>query len=207
LLPVLFFLSALAVGCSMVTLESFLSQQAFGHKLSNQVREGLAGMSLVLLVPYGLLRVLDVLQRGAMPLAFQPNLEGRLFLFEIFLGLVLPIGLLMNAKVRAHPRGQIVSAVLVILGFVLHRLNVSVTGMEATLRSGYFPAWTELSITMMIVAIGFAAFGLAGRFLPVFESSKEHAHARPLDHQPDGVRTTETWGSRPEGLPSGSPSI
>jgi Ni/Fe-hydrogenase subunit HybB-like protein len=207
LLPVLFFLSALSVGCSMVTLESFLSQQAFGHSLSNQVREGLASMSLVLLIPYGVLRLLDIVQRGAYPLAFVPNIEGRLFLLEILLGLVIPVALLSRAKVRANPRGQVVSAVLVILGFVLHRLNVSVTGMEATLRSGYFPAWTEVAITMMIVAIGFWVFGLAGRYLPVFGGVKNGEHAGSPVGARGEVRTKDAWGSRPEGLPSGSPSI
>jgi Ni/Fe-hydrogenase subunit HybB-like protein len=207
LLPVLFFLSALAVGCSMVTLESFLSQQAFGHKLSNQVREGLASMSLVLLIPYGVLRLLDVVQRGAIKLAFLPNLEGRLFLLEILLGLVVPVALLANGKVRANPRGQVMSSVFVILGFVLHRLNVSVTGMEATLRAGYFPAWTEVAVTMMIVAIGFWVFGLAGRYLPVFGGAKNDEHEGSRVGARGEVRTKDAWGSRPEGLPSGSPSI
>ncbi len=207
LLPVLFFLSALAVGCSMVTLESFLSQQAFGHRLSNQVREGLASMTLVLLIPYGVLRLLDVIQRGALGLAFLPNLEGRLFLLEILLGLVVPVALLANGRVRANPRGQVLSAVFVIFGFVLHRLNVSVTGMEATLHAGYFPAWTEVAITMMIVAIGFSVFGLAGRFLPVFGSAKAGAHTGAPSGALGEVRTKDTWGSRPEGLPSGSHSI
>jgi Ni/Fe-hydrogenase subunit HybB-like protein len=207
LLPVLFFLSALAVGCSMVTLESFLSQQAFGHRLSNQVREGLASMSLVLLIPYGVLRLLDVAQRGAIGLAFLPNIEGRLFLLEILLGLVVPVALLSNGKVRASSRGQVLSSVFVILGFVLHRLNVSVTGMEASLHAGYFPAWTEVAVTMMIVAIGFWVFGLAGRFLPVFGSAKAGVRGGAPNGANGEVRTKDAWGSRPEGLPSGSPSI
>jgi Ni/Fe-hydrogenase subunit HybB-like protein len=179
LLPILFWLSALAVGCCMVILESFLSQQAFGHPISNELREGLASMALVLMIPYALLRILDLIQRGVMPLAFMPNLEGRLFLLEICLGSVIPIALLLSQRVRRSPTGQVSVAVLAILGFCLHRLNVSVTGMEATLRTGYFPKWTEVSVTMMIVALGFAAFGLAGRYLPVF-ASEGHDTQRPV---------------------------
>jgi len=172
MLPILFWLSALAAGCCMVILESFLSQQAFRHPLGNDVREGLASMALVLLIPYALLRILDLLQRGVMSLAFLPNLEGRLFLLEMVLGSILPIALLLSQRVRRSPRGQVSVAIMAILGFVLHRLNVSVTGMEATLRAGYFPRWTEVAVTMMIVAIGFAIFGLAGRFLPVFDHDR-----------------------------------
>jgi Ni/Fe-hydrogenase subunit HybB-like protein len=181
MLPILFWLSALSVGCCMVILESFLSQQAFGHPVSNDVREGLASMALVLMIPYTLLRILDLLQRGVMPLAFQPNLEGRLFLLEILLGSLIPIALLLSQRVRRSPQGQVTVAVCAILGFVLHRLNVSVTGMEATLRAGYFPKWTEVAVTMMIVALGFAIFGLAGRFLPVFEHDKQVARRALLE--------------------------
>jgi Ni/Fe-hydrogenase subunit HybB-like protein len=182
LLPILFWLSALSAGCFMVILESFLSQQAFGHPVSNDVREGLASMALVLLIPYALLRILDLFQRGVMHLAFQPNIEGRLFLLEIFLGSLIPIGLLLSQRVRRSSHAQVVVAVCAILGFVLHRLNVSVTGMEATLRSGYFPKWTEVAITMMIVALGFAIFGLAGRYLPVFEHEARGKRSVILEH-------------------------
>ncbi len=205
LLPVLFFLSALAVGCSMVILESFLSQQAFGHPLPNDLREGLASMSLVLLIPYGLLRLMDVLQRGAMPLAFQPTAEGRLFLLEIGLGLLLPVLLLSLRRIRSRPAGQFAAAVFTILGFVLHRMNVSITGMESTLRVGYFPAWTEVAVTLMIVALGFALFGLAARHLPVF--GHEAATAGPrMGRVGAEEQRGKRWDSRPEGLPSGYPS-
>ena len=66
------------------------------------------------------------------------------------------------------------SSVLVVLGFVMNRLNVSLTGMHAD-AIGYFPRWTEISVTLMIVALGFAGFRLAVMYLPIFE---EH-HAGP----------------------------
>jgi Ni/Fe-hydrogenase subunit HybB-like protein len=201
LLPVLFFLSALAVGCSMVILESLLSQEAFGHPLKNSIREELASMSLILLVPYALLRFLDLLQRGALPLASLMTFEGRIFLLEVLLGVLLPIGLLSFRRVRSHPRGQLAAAILTILGFVLHRLNVSITGMDATLKTGYFPAWTEIAVTFMIVALGFAVFGFAARHLPVFGS----APATAIDAVPVAAAEKKglEWDSRPEGLPTG----
>ncbi|MFB3908090.1 MAG: NrfD/PsrC family molybdoenzyme membrane anchor subunit [Candidatus Eisenbacteria bacterium] len=175
-LPVLFFLSALAVGCCMVLMESFLSQRAFGHALAPDVRHDLCRMALVLLVPYALLRILDVVQRGAIRYAVQATPEAGLFWIEVFLGLLAPIALLLVGKVRQHPRGQFAISLLAILGFVMHRLNVSITGMEASIRADYFPAWTEVSITVMIVAIGFAVFGLAARHLPLFGHG---THAQP----------------------------
>jgi Ni/Fe-hydrogenase subunit HybB-like protein len=49
-------------------------------------------------------------------------------------------------------------------------MNVAVTGMAAKLGS-YFPSWEELSISIMLVALGLAAFAWAVKNLPVFGPS------------------------------------
>ena len=63
------------------------------------------------------------------------------------------------------------------MGFVTNRLNVAVTAFEAAQGERYVPAWSELAVTLMLVAIGFAAFGLAVRHLAVYP--KEEAEAGP----------------------------
>jgi len=55
-----------------------------------------------------------------------------------------------------------------LLGFITNRLNIAVTGMEASAGVRYFPKWTEIAITASIVAAGFAIFGLAAKYLPIF---------------------------------------
>jgi len=171
LLPYLFFLSAIPAGCAMVVLESYLSQGAFGHAAPNDLRENLLRFAMILLIPFGLLRAMDLVQRGVAGYAFQPTMEALLFQMEFVLGVVVPIVLVAFRRIRSRPAGRIVTAGLIIAGFVLNRLNVSITGMDATLKAGYFPSWAEVAITMMIVAFGFAGFSLAARLLPVFEGS------------------------------------
>jgi len=61
------------------------------------------------------------------------------------------------------------AAVLVVLGFITNRMNVSITGFEGSTGVRYFPKWTELAVTGMIIAGGFALFGLAVKYLPIFE--------------------------------------
>jgi Ni/Fe-hydrogenase subunit HybB-like protein len=169
MLPILFFLSALAIGSAMVLVESHLSGRAFKHDLAPDIRVDLARLMMVLLIPFALLRLLDLYRRGALPYAFQPTFEALLFQLEFTIGVILPIALVSIRRVRQHRMGQFIAAVSAILGFVLHRLNVSITGMEATLRTNYFPAWTEIAVTMMVVAIGFAAFAFAVKVFPVFK--------------------------------------
>jgi Ni/Fe-hydrogenase subunit HybB-like protein len=59
------------------------------------------------------------------------------------------------------------------MGFITNRLNVSVTGLEAGSGASYVPAWTEIAVTLAIIAAGFAIFRLAAKYLPIFD----HEHA------------------------------
>ena len=54
------------------------------------------------------------------------------------------------------------------MGFVVNRLNVSITGSRGPRAGGTSPPWPELVITLMLVAVGFALFGLAVKHLPVY---------------------------------------
>jgi Ni/Fe-hydrogenase subunit HybB-like protein len=102
-----------------------------------------------------------------------PGYEESLFLLEFGLGVLLPVVLLAMPQIRRSERGIVVGGFLAVLGFVLNRLNVSVTGMERSAGVRYLPSWMELAVSVGLVAIGFAVFALAAKYLPIFES--EHA--------------------------------
>jgi Ni/Fe-hydrogenase subunit HybB-like protein len=70
--------------------------------------------------------------------------------------------------VRASPRGLVAGAFLTVLGFVMHRLNVSVTGMEGAAGTRYIPSVMEIAVSVGLVAAGFALFAVANRYLPIF---------------------------------------
>jgi len=72
--------------------------------------------------------------------------------------------------VRKDADGLYLSSVLCLLGFVTNRLNIAITGMERYAGQQYFPKWTEISITLAIIASGFLIFALAVKYLPIFES-------------------------------------
>lgn len=182
LLPLFFFLSAIAVGLAMTIFESSLSARHFGLQLELPVLQELGRVLVVVLGVYGILRLEDLANRGALKLAFHPGYEMYLFWLEITLALILPLILLVQPKVRKSPTGLYFSAVLVVLGFITNRMNVSITGMEGSMGVRYFPKWTELAVTGMIIAIGFAAFGLAVKYLPIFPEEQM---------QPEGAQEPE----------------
>jgi len=175
LLPAFFFLSAIAVGLAMTIFESSMSAKHFGRQLELPIIQELGRVLLVVLSVYGILRFEDLLHRGVLKMLLKPGYETYLFWLELTLALIIPLALLMQRKIRNSPGGLYVTAVLVVLGFITNRLNVSITGLEGSAGLHYVPKWTELSITAAIIAAGFALFGLAAKYLPIFPAEAEHA--------------------------------
>jgi Ni/Fe-hydrogenase subunit HybB-like protein len=50
---------------------------------------------------------------------------------------------------------------------------LSVTGLERAAGVRYLPSWMEVTVSAGLVAIGFAAFALAVRHLPIFPRAPE----------------------------------
>ena len=173
LLPYLFLVSAVGAGIGMTILESYLSERAFGRRLEMDLLEPLARGMVVALGVYGLVRIIIISKNGALVTLLHPGYEGRMFLFEFIVGVVLPVGLLLVERVRTHPTGLVVSSLFAVLGFVINRLNVSVTGMEGAAGVQYVPSWMEISVSLGLVGLGFALFAVAVRYLPVFPEPGE----------------------------------
>jgi len=129
---------------------------------------------LVVLCVYGILRFEDLLHRGVLKMLLQPGYETYLCWLEISLSLIFPLILLSHKKIRATAQGLYLAAVLVVLGFITNRLNVSITGQESAAGMHYIPKWTEIAVTGAIIAAGFALFGLAVKYLPIFPAEENH---------------------------------
>jgi Ni/Fe-hydrogenase subunit HybB-like protein len=179
LLPVFFFLSAIAVGLAMTIFESSMSAKHFGRHLELPIIQELGRVLLVVLAIIAILRFEDLLHRGVLKLTLKPGYEMYLFWLEIGLSVVAPLILLTQKKIRSSAGGLYVTAVLVVLGFITNRLNVSITGLEASAGMRYIPKWTELAVTAAIIAAGFALFGLATKYLPIFPAEEQRALAEP----------------------------
>jgi len=167
-LPVFFFFSAIAVGCAMTIFESFMSARAFNKGLETGLLSDIARVSVVMLAVYLTMKIADLSTRGMFPLLFEPRTETYLYWLEVTVGVLAPLALFSSERVRNSRRGLFGGAVLIILGFMLNRMNISITGMERWAGVSYFPSWMEISITLMIVTTGFIVFSLAAKHLPLF---------------------------------------
>jgi Ni/Fe-hydrogenase subunit HybB-like protein len=174
LLPVLFWISAVAVGLAMVIFESGMSARAFGRHLEFHLLQGVSKVMALLLGLFLLVRFWDLGARGSLGSAFRLSGDGSyealMFWLETAL-LAVPALLVVLPRVRRNPQALFSTAVLVVGGFLVNRLNVSTTGLHATSGFRYLPSWGEAAVTMSIVVLGLMVFRLAVRWLPVFENA------------------------------------
>jgi Ni/Fe-hydrogenase subunit HybB-like protein len=174
LLPVLFFLSAISVGIAMTIFESSMSAKHFGKQLELPLLQGLGRTLLVVLCIYTVVRFQDLIHRGVLGLLSRGGWEAGLLLLEIALCSVLPILLLLIPGVRTSANGLYLASVLCLLGFVTNRMNVAITGMQASAGQQYFPKWTEIAVTLAIIGAGFLIFAMAVKYLPIFSPDDEY---------------------------------
>src|ERR1019366_3818272 len=172
-LPFFFFASAIAVGLAMTIFESTQSAKAFGRHLELPVLVTLGGALLVALWVNALLRFEDYFRRDLLGQIFKPSYEAYFLWLELALTFVIPITMLSFKKVRLSPQWLYLASICSVLGFITNRLNIALIGFETYVGHHYMPKWTEFSITLMIVAMGFALFGLAVKYLPIFGEEKQ----------------------------------
>jgi Ni/Fe-hydrogenase subunit HybB-like protein len=177
LLPLLFYVSAIAAGLAMTIFESWHSSRAFGRALELPLLASIGRVLAVVMSVYLWIRFLDLFHRQAFGLLRRNRIETWLFALEIGL-MIVPTVLLFFAKVRMRPGALYACAVMVVLSLVTNRLNVGTTGLEAGSGVHYVPKWSEIAVTLSIVGVGFAIFRIVAHYFPIFEA---HSHEEAFE--------------------------
>jgi Ni/Fe-hydrogenase subunit HybB-like protein len=186
ILPVLFFISSLAIGLGMIILESSLSSRYFKRGLEIHLLEKLGRAVPYVLGVYLVLRFGQLTLSNNLPLLFTSGLMSLLFWMEILISAVIPLVLFSIQQIRQSPNGILVSAVILLTGMIFNRFNVSwfavkhpdpITYLPTFMANNinYWPSLTEVSVSIGIFSAGILAFGLAAKYLPLFDDG----HSRP----------------------------
>jgi Ni/Fe-hydrogenase subunit HybB-like protein len=99
------------------------------------------------------------------------NEQGVLLIIEITLGVLVPIVLVSNEAVRHSRTGLFIISYSTLIGVILNRMNVAITGMGATREVSYFPGIPELLISGFLIALSFIAYAAIARVVPAFEQT------------------------------------
>jgi Ni/Fe-hydrogenase subunit HybB-like protein len=186
LLPVNFFTSAIAIGLAMIIFESSLSSRYFKRGLEADLLESLAKAVPVVLGIYLVLKFGELAWSGGLGLLFSSGIMSILFWAEILIGVLIPMIWFSLKRNRQNPNAVLVGAIILLLGMILNRFNVSWFAVKHPdplfylpgfmSHVNYFPTLPEVSVSIGIFAAGILAFGLAVKYLPVFENEEETLH-------------------------------
>ena len=196
ILPVLFFVSAVGLGLMMVILESHFTAYLYRRKPETHLMGPLGVAARWVLILYVILRFGDLAFRGQLHYLAGEQWQVKLFWFEIAVMVIIPLVLLFAPQFRKHSNWQWATAAIATSGIVLNRIDV---GGLADLSRGnrlYLPEWTEIVVSLGIVAAATLVFLFVVEHFKVWEQ-------RPADPEADPRRLPEfdkvgfTWLGTP----------
>lgn len=155
-IPVMFFVSSIFAGLSLVIFEGSISQKVFfgqisekNHKAHHGIVIGLAKICAMAMFAYFFLQMLIFVHNQRWDLLNTPM--GYWYLTEMLGFVVLPMLLFFNSYRRNNTFLIKVAAVLTMLGIIINRLNVTVIGFRWDAASHYYPSWMEIVVTLAVI--------------------------------------------------------
>ncbi len=176
-LPVLFFVSAVMMGLSMVSFETILSSRVFKHTPDMGILSGLARGTLIATIIYFVMKLWLLAKGPGLSAPFNGTMEADMYLLEMSIGVIIPLCLLLIKSIRENITSIFYVNILVISGVLLNRLNVSIFGVyrAASARgAGYFPSWMEIVVTLAFISFAIFGFKVAAKYLRVFPQAETH---------------------------------
>lgn len=155
-IPLLFLVSSIFAGLSMVIFEGTISHKVFSSQISEKnkrsekgIIHGLSGICAGAMFAYFFMLVLVFIHGKRWSLLDTPM--GYWYLFEI-LGFVLLPMLLYLYSYRTYNVFLIrLASILTMLGIILNRLNLTVIGYRWDAAVRYVPSWMEIVVTLMVI--------------------------------------------------------
>jgi len=166
-LTTLFYLSAIPAGLAVTVMALYLSVRSLNVKLDPGVLGEVSRVIAPLLALYGIFRVVDLSKNGALHYLWMWREETLSFWLEIGLFVIAPLVLLNLPKVRNNPQNLYWTCATVVGGFMANRLNVSITGLQASSGVYYVPKWTEFAATLMVLTFAVLVFRYAVIYLDI----------------------------------------
>jgi Ni/Fe-hydrogenase subunit HybB-like protein len=183
-LPVLFFVSSIAAGLSMVLFEGMLSHRHFRNKMDqhhidsrDQLAFGFGKAASLVLAGYFAIKVFGIALGNNWH--YLGTGYGLWYLVEL-IGFVLLPAFSYAIGVRERKAGLIrFTAVWTVLGIVLNRLNVSwfAFNWQVPADQRYTPHLMEIGITLFVVTVGLLVFRFIVTRMPIFYEHPDYGAA------------------------------
>ena len=177
-IPVLFFVSSIFAGLSMVIFEGSISQKVFfnqinekNHKSHNGIVISLAKICAAAMFAYFFLQLLVFIHGKHWDLINTPM--GYWFLLEILGFVLLPMLLFVFAYKKNNIFIVKLAAIITMAGIIINRLNVTVIGFRWDAPIHYFPSWMEFVVTLTVIFTEIWIFRWVINRMPVLRDSPD----------------------------------
>jgi len=181
-IPVLFFVSSIFAGLSMVIFEGTISHKVFSRQLDhedhvafNKIMIGLGKACAGAMFVYFFMKILILIHDKHWALLATPM--GYWYLVELIGLVLLPCWMFLRGVRYENFTIIRIAAILSMLGIIINRLNISIIAYKwyVPLSQRYIPSWMEIVITLAIILTEVWVFRWVVNRMPVLQKSPEWA--------------------------------
>lgn len=175
-IPILFFVSSIFAGLSMVIFEGSISYRVFSGQINEKnkkahrkILHGLSKVCTMALFVYLFLQILNFVHSKNWE--YLGTRMGNWYLVEIIGFVVVPMILFFYSYRRQNILLIRAAAIMTIIGIIINRLNISIIGFQWDAAQQYYPTWKEFVVSLTIIFIEIWIFRWIIRRLPVLSDS------------------------------------
>jgi Ni/Fe-hydrogenase subunit HybB-like protein len=175
-IPIMFFVSSIFAGLSMVIFEGSITHRVFSDQISdknhrehNSIIHGLAKICAGAMFAYLSLQIL-VFIHGKHWNLLNTGM-GYWYLVEMIGFVLVPMILFFYSYRKNNMLLIRIAAIMTMIGIILNRLNVSVIGFKWDAAVRYVPTWMEIVVTLTVIFIEIWVFRWVINRMPVLRES------------------------------------
>jgi Ni/Fe-hydrogenase subunit HybB-like protein len=179
-IPIMFFVSSIFAGLSMVIFEGSISHRVFNDQITDEnkkahspILHGLSKICAVAMFAYFALNILVFIHGKRWEYLSTPM--GYWYLTEMLGFVLLPMILFFMSYRKMNINLVKVAALITMLGIIINRLNVTVIGFNWDAEIRYIPSWMEIVVTLTVLFTEIWIFRYIINRLPVLRESPEWA--------------------------------
>ncbi|MCX6256855.1 MAG: polysulfide reductase NrfD [Bacteroidia bacterium] len=175
-IPLLFLVSSIFAGLSMIIFEGSISHKVFFSQISEKnhlahksIMHGLSKICTGTLFAYFFLQLLVFIHGKHWNMINSPY--GYWFLFEMTGFVLMPMFLYFIGYRKNNILMIRIAAIITMLGVILNRLNVTVIGFRWYDHIRYVPSWMEIVVTLAVIFTEIWVFRWVINRMPVLRES------------------------------------
>jgi len=183
-IPILFFLSSIFAGLSLVVVLESIGQSVFRNRMSflnktthKPIMFGIARICTVAMFVYFCMTVLVFVHGKNYP--YLNSGYGHWYLVEIVGFVLVPCVIFLLAHRKQNLGLVRLAAVMAMIGIIMNRLNISTIGYRWYDNSLQFPTIMEIIVSVSVIFVQIHVFRWIARRMPVYSESPAWVNQEP----------------------------